>query len=38
MKVNHSYLISALHMDGISDMSSTQAVASLILDFLYTEP
>jgi len=37
MKVNHSYLISALHIDGITDMSSSQAVASLILDYLYTE-
>jgi len=38
MKVNQSYLIGALHMEGVSDMSSTQTVASLILDYLYTEP
>jgi len=38
MKVNHSYLISALHIDGVSDVSSPQTVASLILDYLYTEP
>jgi len=37
MKVNHSYLINALHIDGVSDMSSPQALASQILDYLYTE-
>jgi len=37
MKVNHNYLVNALHVDGITDLSSTQVVASLILDYLYTE-
>jgi len=37
MKVNHSYLVSALHIEGASDVGSTQALASSVLDYLYTE-
>jgi len=37
MKVNHSYLVSALHIEDVGDVSSTQALATLVLDFLYTE-
>jgi len=37
MKVNHSYLVSALHIDDVGDESSPQVVASHVLDFLYTE-
>jgi len=37
MKLNHSYLVSALHIDGVSGVNTPQATASLILDYLYTE-
>jgi len=38
MKVNHSYLVNVLHIDGVSGVTNTQALASQILDYLYTEP
>jgi len=37
MKVNHSYLVSALHIDDASGESSPQVLASRLLDYLYTD-
>jgi len=37
MKVNHSYLVNALHIEDVGDATTPQALASVVLDYLYTE-